>query len=139
MLKALIAQLTKSLFRPQYNPDYKTRTYPTFGEPILIQDTLDLDQTVTFEKTSQLEEFWRDDESNDLISSVHDWSEPEEELESFISINPTNGLPMLDDCIDVCGNLFGTNETDIFQTEYTTRYFCRSSIRAQAGPLNWRY
>jgi hypothetical protein len=72
MLKALIAKLTKILFRTQYNPGYKTRIHPTFGEPSLIQDTLDLDQTVTFEKTSQLKEFWLNDESNDLISSVHD-------------------------------------------------------------------
>jgi hypothetical protein len=112
MLKALIAKLSKTLLRPKHNLGYKTVIYPSFGEPLSIHDTLDFGPAVTFSETEHFKEFWRDDESNEAIQPAQDWPEHDMESEQLIHINPTSGLIMMDDCMDIAGNLYGTSEID---------------------------
>jgi hypothetical protein len=57
-------------------------------------------------------EFWHDDESNEAIQPAQDWPEHDMESEQLIHINPTSGLIMMDDCMDIAGNLYGTSEID---------------------------
>ncbi|MFT5766657.1 MAG: hypothetical protein ACI9DH_000474 [Halioglobus sp.] len=119
MLKALIAKFSKTLLRPKHNLGYKTTIYLTFGEPLSIHDTLDFGPAVNFSETEHFKEFWRDDESNEAIQSGQDWPEHDMESEQLIHINPTSGLIMMDDCMDIAGNLYGTNEID---TEFLSEW-----------------
>lgn len=72
MLKALIAKLSKNLFRKKYNPGFKTRIYPTLGESILIHDTLDFSPTSKSKNNEYSKELWLDDKTDDIFTQTND-------------------------------------------------------------------
>ncbi len=116
MLKNLITMLTGNLFSKKNNPGYQTRIYPRLGEAVTIHDTLDFGPIATFQEFEHLNDFWLSDEIGEIIPQKDSWPEHEFDFGSIHSFNPANGLPMMDDCIDIAGNMYGMSDssTDIF-------------------------
>lgn len=108
MLKTLIAKLAKTLFHPQYNPGYQTRVYPRLGEMIIVHDTLDFGPIATADELKPINDIWLSDEAF--------------AFDSFPSINPANGLQMMDGLLDIAGNVYGMNDcgTDCTHTSFET-------------------
>lgn len=112
MLKSLLTKLTNNLFHSKHNPGYQTRVYPTLGEMVVIHDTLDFGPTATVSQIQRIKDIWLNDEEPEIFRPCDDWRAEDFELDSLPTINPANGLLMINGVIDVAGNLYGMNDHD---------------------------
>lgn len=110
MLKSLLIKLANKLFHSKHNPGYQTRVYPTLGEMVVIHDTLDFGPTATASQTQQIKDIWLNDEESEIFRPCDDWHAEYFELDLLPTINPANGLPMINGIIDAAGNLYGMND-----------------------------
>lgn len=110
MLITLITKLAKNLFRSKYTPGYQTRVYPRLGEMIVIHDTLDYGPIATADELQPFNDIWLSDEMPDTGSLSDSYCDEAFSLDSFPSINPANGLPMMDGILDVAGNVYGMSD-----------------------------
>ena len=119
MLKSLFTKLAKYIFLPKHNPGYQTRAYPTLGEMVIIHDTLDSGSTATASQMKRINDIWLNDEQTEIFTPCDEWRSEDVELYSTPTINPANGLPMIDGVIDVAGNPYGLNDCcDVFNAGF---------------------
>ena len=112
MLIHLIAKLAKTLSSPKYNPGYQTKVYPKLGEMVVTHDTLEFGPTATAAQLQQINDIWLSDEKPEtgLLSGI--WRNEALVFDSFPTINPTNGLPMMDGVLDVAGDVYGMSDCE---------------------------
>ncbi|UIP31120.1 hypothetical protein [Stutzerimonas kunmingensis] len=85
---------------------YKTIIYPISGQPLVIHDSLYDGQIASDAQLSELSEFWKIDEQDFDALNTADLHNLDLGFPSR-KVNPCTGLPMLDDAIDVAGNIYG--------------------------------
>lgn len=121
ILKTLIATLTNNLSRPKYNHGYQTRVDPELGDMSTTHDTMEFEPIARAAEIQHIDDTWLSHpQTHGTSSAPGNWCTgvfehaPSFELFSdpFMDINPANGLPMMDECLDVAGNLFGTSGFD---------------------------
>lgn len=119
-----LVTLFASIVQPK--PVYTTIIYPSLGKPVVVHDGL----SIRHERRWQMADFLlEEDVPSFSFSSLHNaptsQTEPVElfQAESFSSdllassfqpmdtmwVNPANGMPMMDSCLDVMGNAYGTD------------------------------
>ncbi|EJB8514977.1 hypothetical protein AB7A53_006456 [Pseudomonas aeruginosa] len=121
MLKTLIATLTNDLSRPKYNRGCQTKIDPELGDMSTIHDTMELELIASADEIQHIDDTWlRNHQTHSTNSASGHWCNGVFEhatsielfSDPFMDINPANGLPMMDECLDVAGNLFGTSGFD---------------------------
>lgn len=117
MLKTLIAKLSKSLFRPKYNPGYQTRAYPRLGEMIIIHDSLDFGPIATADEPKPIDDCWLSYDVPDTCCMADSLCDDAFATDSSPGVNPASGLPMMDGFMDVAGNMYGMNNFEIDGTD----------------------
>jgi len=121
-----IANLITFVVQPKKTA-YTTVIYPSQGKPVVVHDGLGIRQKRWwYQVDSQTEEDINTSTSFNLMQQDHtDWADPvvqiqaEDIFSAFSStyfepmgtswVNPANGMPLLDSCVDVMGNAFGTD------------------------------
>lgn len=105
-------------------PAYTTIVYPVQGKAVVLHDGLAIHHERPWYQLS--ESLLRQDDTHTLFDSMHNDSSAWDNLGAHFhaddlaadlmaandvttGVNPANGLPMMDGCIDVMGNPFGTD------------------------------
>jgi len=120
-----LVSLCASILQPT-KPVYTTIIYPSLGKPVVVHDGL----SIRHERRWQMADSLLEDEVPSFsFSSLHNdptsQTEPVElfQAESFSSdllassfqpmdtmwVNPASGMSMMDGCLDVMGNAYGTD------------------------------
>lgn len=122
-LLATISNLMASIAQPK-KPLYTTVIYPSQGKAVVLHDGLNIcSERTWYQHPDSLtgEEERSTDPLNLHIEDNAVWIEPVMQtqadnyslLSSFMDqmdntwVNPANGLPMMDGCVDVVGNAYG--------------------------------
>ena len=92
---------------------YKTIIYPNPGQPIVIYDSLYHGQIASEQQLSEISKLWEVEEEvfEDLNTANLRYLAPELGFPT-LEVNPCTGLPMLNDAIDVAGNVYGMHYTE---------------------------
>jgi hypothetical protein len=112
-LRLLLSKFITMPSKESSSHGYKTIIYPKPGQPIVIFDSLYYGQVASEQQLNELSEFWKVDELVFEDLNTVDFRNPDLEI-SFrtVEINPFTGLPMLNDVIDVAGNVYGMHYTE---------------------------
>lgn len=122
-LLATIANLMASIVQPT-NPLYTTVVYPTQGKAVVLHDGLNIRSERTWYQYPNSLTGEEEKSTYPLDLNIDDnalWIEPVMQNQadncslqnSFMDlidngwVNPANGLPMMDGCVDVLGNAYG--------------------------------
>ncbi len=100
MLTKQIIKLTKSFFRPKFNPGFQTRIYPTLGESIVLHDTLDFGPLATADEIGRIAKFWQGEETLDTSLTAHCRRTQGLTFDSFCDRYSATDLPMMDSFMD---------------------------------------
>lgn len=115
-----------SAFKPRHQA-YTTIVYPVFGQAVVIRDDLNIrHERPWYQVAESLQATFRSESAQDLwfseSSQTWDVINSATAIDGFdtttltiadttssnhIQVNPANGLPIIDGCIDVIGNPFG--------------------------------
>lgn len=122
-LLATISNLMASIAQPT-KPLYTTVVYPSQGKAVVLHDGLNIRSERTWYQhpDSLTGEEEKSTDPLDLhIADNAAWAEPVRQTQADICsqqscfmnqmengwVNPANGLPMMDSCVDVMGNAYG--------------------------------
>jgi len=109
----LLNKLIKMLSNESPSHGYKTIIYPKPGQPIVIYDSLYHGQVASEQQLNEIykllevdEEIFEDLNTADLRGLAPEFGFP------TLGVNPCTGLPMLNDAIDIAGNVYGMHYTE---------------------------
>lgn len=122
-LLATISNLMASIVQPT-KPLYTTVVYPSQGKAVVLHDGLNIcsermwyqhpdSLTGKEEESSHPLEHYIEDKSAELEHPIQTRGDTCSLQSCFMDqmdngwVNPANGLPMLDSCVDVMGNIYG--------------------------------
>jgi hypothetical protein len=112
-LRALLSKIITMLSKEPPNLGYKTIIYPNPGQPIVIYDSLYHGQVASEQQLSEIYKLWEVNEDffDELNTADLRCLTPELGFPT-LEVNPCTGLPMLNDAIDVAGNVYGMHHTE---------------------------
>lgn len=110
MIKSLLMKLIRNLFGASPRSGNQRRIEPTIGRAIVFDDTEDYWPLTTADDLTQMQP--------QLDSSA--WYDHDSSFDfAHLQINPASGLPMVDDVMDVAGNVYGMDSASIdFSTDW---------------------
>lgn len=110
MLKILIATLTNNLSSQKFSRRCQDRVDPELGDMAEIHDRVEFEPIARAAELQQHNDIWLSDELPDTHSISGIWCDEALAFDSLQTINPANGLPMMDGILDVAGNVYGMDD-----------------------------
>ncbi|MBD3876021.1 hypothetical protein IEG05_12355 [Pseudomonas kunmingensis] len=112
-LRLLLSKIITMLSKESPNLGYKTIIYPNPGQPIVIYDSLYHGQVASEQQLSEISKLWEVDKEffDDMNTADLRYLAPEFGFPT-LEVNPCTGLPMLNDAIDVAGNVYGMHYSE---------------------------